>query len=65
MKTVLKVLFFLIGILIILFSGALVLSKFLMATEHISGTDKETRDSIRLEPVRHKYIKLTLPNYNS
>ncbi len=41
--------------------AAYCITRFLLATDDISGTDEDTRNAVRHEPVKRHYTKLTLP----
>lgn len=50
-----------IGIVATVASLAYCITRFLLVTDDISGTDADTRDWIRHEPVKRSYTKLVLP----
>lgn len=61
MHNFIKRLLVLIGILTVVACAVFAFMRFLTATEHISGTDADTRDSVRYEPMKRHYTKLILP----
>lgn len=56
-----KRLFVLITVISVVAGAAYCITRFLLATDDMSGTDAETRDGIRHEPFVRKYTKLDLP----
>ncbi len=56
-----KRLLLLITIISVVAGAAYCITRFLLATDDMSGTDAETREGIRHEPFVRKYTKLNLP----
>ncbi len=60
MNKCIKKLLILIGILATVCTAAYFITRFLLSTDVSSGTDADTRDGIRHEPIRRRYTKLNL-----
>ncbi len=50
-----------IGIVATVASLAYCITRFLLVTDDMSGTDSDTKDWVRHEPVKRSYTKLVLP----
>lgn len=58
MSKIITKFFILLGILTAVFGAAYFVTRFLLSTDISSGTDEETRNGVRHEPLRRKYTRL-------
>lgn len=62
MANIIKKILILITIISTVAGAAYCITRFLLATDDTSGTDAETRNGIRREPIMRHYTKLNLPS---
>lgn len=61
MGKIIRKLLTVIAIISVVAGAAYCITRFLLATDDTSGTDEDTKVAVRHEPVKRRYIKLTLP----
>lgn len=57
-----KKLILFVGVVSAVAGAAYCVTRFLLATDCSSGTDADTKNGIRHEPMMRRYTKLSLPN---
>lgn len=62
MKRFLKGLFIFVTIVGVIAGAAYVITRFVLATDELSGTDDDTRHVFKHEPVKRRYTSLELPD---
>jgi hypothetical protein len=61
MRKFIKNLLIFIGIVAAIAGALYCVYRLLIATDNVSGTDDDSKDSILYEPMKRRYIKLNLP----
>ncbi len=61
MSRLIRRLLIIITVIATVAGAAYCITRFLLATDDISGTDEDTRCAVRHEPVKRHYTRLTLP----
>ena len=61
MSRLIRKLLIIITVIATVAGAAYCITRFLLATDDTSGTDEDTRQAVRHEPVKRHYTRLTLP----